>query len=84
MMQHHHPQWTGHLAALRALQHLPAANAPSVCPQRVHVTDTTADGQCRTWTATGGASCDHTQAAMDAAGLGGVVLVVALPEEAAV
>lgn len=81
MMQHH--QWTGHLATLRALQHLPAANAPHVRPQRFHVTATTADGQCRTWTATGGASCDHAQAAMDAAGLGGVVRVVALPEEAA-
>ena len=83
MSLQHHTNWRAHVAALHTLQHLTAANAPSVRPQRFHVSATTADGTTSSWTAIGGSSCDHTLNAMDAAGLGGVVRVVALPEGAA-
>lgn len=49
--------------------------------QRFHVTATRADGSTEAYTAIGGSSCDHTLAAMDLAGLGGVVRVLPITED---
>lgn len=52
----------------------------AVKPTRFRVSASRADGHTVEYTAIGGNSCDHTIAAMDLAGLGGVVRVVALAE----
>lgn len=53
-------------------------DAPRRAPRQFHISATGPDGTTSTWAALGGASCDHLNAAMDVAGLGGVVRVVPL------
>jgi len=60
--------------------HTAAALPPlqAATPRRFMVTVTRADGKTRTYTVTGGASCDHVRDAMTEAGLGGTVRVLPL------
>lgn len=67
-----------HLIAISGLANpLPGAKPG----QRFHVTAVQPDGTTTAYTAIGGSSCDHTLAAMDLAGLGGVVRVLPITED---
>lgn len=55
-----------------------------VCPRRFRVSITRADGSFEQYFRVGGSSIDHSTEAVDRAGLGGVVRVLALePDDAA-